>query len=97
MLRTVKYVRNPNPRPESPEISCPENNAQIFIGKENYFPSADGFLMPAKKDQPPRDLRYFTNLESNDNVRAFYGTAYHRSKGKRPENQGARKTQPAKS
>ncbi len=54
-----KYVRNPNPRPEWPEISCPENNAQIFVGTENYFPSADGFLMPAKKDQPPPDLRYF--------------------------------------
>jgi hypothetical protein len=54
-----KYVRNPNPRPDWPEVSCPENNAQIFIGKENYFPSADGFLMPAKKDQPPPDLRYF--------------------------------------
>ena len=54
-----KYVRNPNPRPEWPEISCPENNAQIFIGTENYFPSADGHLMPAKKDQPPPDLRYF--------------------------------------
>jgi hypothetical protein len=54
-----RYVRNPNPRPEWPEISCPENNAQIFIGKENYFPSADGMLMPAKKDQPPPDLRYF--------------------------------------
>ena len=54
-----KYVRNPNPRPIWPEVSCPENNAQIFIGTENYFPSADGFLMPAKKDQPPPDLRYF--------------------------------------
>jgi hypothetical protein len=54
-----KYVRNTDPRPEWPEISCPENNAQIFIGTENYFPSADGHLMPAKKDQPPPDLRYF--------------------------------------
>jgi len=54
-----KYLRGPNPRPEWPEISCPENNAQIFIGTENYFPSADGLLMPAKKDQPPPDLRYF--------------------------------------
>jgi len=54
-----KYVRNPNPRPDWPEVSCPENNAQIFIGKENYFPSADGLLMPAKKDQAPPDLRYF--------------------------------------
>jgi hypothetical protein len=43
--RTVdkKYVRNPHPQPEWPEISCPENNAQIFIGKENYFLNADGF------------------------------------------------------
>jgi hypothetical protein len=54
-----KFVRNNNPTPDWPEVSCPENNAQVFIGKENYFPSADGFLMPAKKDQPPPDLRYF--------------------------------------
>jgi len=30
-----------------PKIICPKNNAQIFIGTENYFPNADGFLMPA--------------------------------------------------
>jgi hypothetical protein len=29
------------------------------INKENYFLSADGLLMPAKKDQVPPDLRYF--------------------------------------
>jgi hypothetical protein len=29
------------------------------IGKENYFLSADGLLMPTKKDQSPPDLRYF--------------------------------------
>jgi len=58
-----KYARNPSPRPEWPEVSCPENNAQIFIGKENYFPSSDGFLMPAKKDQPPPDLRYFNQSQ----------------------------------
>jgi hypothetical protein len=29
------------------------------IGSENYFLSADGLLMPAKKNQPPPDLRYF--------------------------------------
>jgi hypothetical protein len=56
-----KYVRNTNPRPNWPEVSCPENNAQIFIGKENYFPSSDGLLMPAKKDQSPPDLRYFNH------------------------------------
>ena len=31
----------------------------IAIGKENYFMSGDGMLMPARKDQPPPDLRYF--------------------------------------
>jgi hypothetical protein len=30
-----------------------------MIGKENYFLSADGLLMPVRKDQPPPDLRYF--------------------------------------
>jgi len=25
--------------------------------------SADGFLMPAKKDQPPPDLRYFKQTQ----------------------------------
>ena len=46
-------------RADWPESYCTENNAQIVIGKENYFLSADRFLMPAKKDQPPPDLRYF--------------------------------------
>jgi hypothetical protein len=29
------------------------------IGKESYFHSGDGYLMPARKGQPPPDLRYF--------------------------------------
>jgi hypothetical protein len=30
------------------------------IGKQNYYlNAADGLLMPARKDQPPPDLRYF--------------------------------------
>jgi hypothetical protein len=32
----------------------------VKVGHENYFLSAEGLLMPAKKDQPPPDLRYFT-------------------------------------
>jgi hypothetical protein len=39
--------------------NCAENNNHVVIGKENYFLSAAGLLMPAKKDQPPPDLRYF--------------------------------------
>ena len=31
----------------------------IAIGKDNYYMSGDGMLMPARKDQPPPDLRYF--------------------------------------
>jgi len=42
-----------------PETWCQEGNANIVIGKENYFLRADGLLMPAKKNQKPPDLRYF--------------------------------------
>ena len=41
------------------EENCTEGNNHVEIGKENYFLSGDGLLMPAKKDQPPPDLRYF--------------------------------------
>jgi hypothetical protein len=54
-----KYVLNPNPRPDWPEYYTNETNAQIKIGKENYFLSWDGLLMPTKRDQAPPDLRYF--------------------------------------
>jgi hypothetical protein len=54
-----KYVRGADPRPDWPESICPEYNAQVFVGKENYYLSADGYLMPAKKGQAPPDLRYF--------------------------------------
>jgi hypothetical protein len=54
-----KYVHDRNPRPNWAEFYCTENNSMIAIGKENYFLSADGLLMPVRKDQPPPDLRYF--------------------------------------
>jgi hypothetical protein len=41
------------------ETVCAENNVHVGIGKEVYFLSGDGLLMPAMKDQPPPDLRYF--------------------------------------
>jgi hypothetical protein len=53
------YRRNPNPYPDFSRVTCMENTHQTVIGKENYFLSADGTLMPAKKDQAPPDLRYF--------------------------------------
>jgi hypothetical protein len=42
------------------EYVCTEDNQYVFIGKETYIMSADGYLMPTKKDQPPPDLRYFS-------------------------------------
>jgi len=45
------------------ESSCMEANPHIRIGKENYMLSADGYLMPAKKNQQPPDLRYFNQLQ----------------------------------
>ncbi len=54
---TKKYRRD-----DSPfwfDNNCNENNPHILIGKETYFLSADGYLMPAKKGQAPPDLRYF--------------------------------------
>jgi hypothetical protein len=54
-----RYVLNPNPRPQWPEYYCGEYNAQIVLGKDNYFLSADGLLMPARKEQAPPDLKYF--------------------------------------
>lgn len=54
-----RYVRSPDQYPNWPEYYITEGNGQIAIGKENYFLSGDGLLMPAKKDQAPPDLRYF--------------------------------------
>jgi hypothetical protein len=42
-----------------PHEVCGEGNNHVGIGKENYFLSGDGHLMPTRKDQPPPDLRYF--------------------------------------
>jgi len=41
------------------EHICAEENHHIVIGKESYFLSANGELMPTRKDQPPPDLKYF--------------------------------------
>jgi len=35
------------------------NNSMIAIGRESYYMSRDGMLMPVRKRQPPSDLRYF--------------------------------------
>jgi hypothetical protein len=57
------YRRNMNPRPSWREFYCIEGSVNVVIGKENYFLSADGVLMPAKKDQALPDLRYFKKTQ----------------------------------
>ena len=49
-----------------------EANAQVMIGKENYFLSADGLLMPTKKNQAPPDVRIF---QSNAKVTRRYAAS----------------------
>jgi hypothetical protein len=41
------------------ENNCVEGNQHVTVGKENYLLSADGYLMPTRKGQPPPDPRYF--------------------------------------
>jgi hypothetical protein len=57
------FKRNPNPYPNWSRVACTETTQQIVVGKEPYMMSADGFLMPAKKDQAPPDLRYFKQTQ----------------------------------
>ena len=51
--------RNPNPQPVWAEFICAEGNANVRIGRETYFLSAAGALMPMIKGQMPPDLGYF--------------------------------------
>jgi hypothetical protein len=52
-----RYRRTPTPIWF--EYPCAEYNQHVFIGKQNYLLSSDGYLMPARKDQAPPDLRNF--------------------------------------
>jgi hypothetical protein len=47
------------PHPVWHESVCAEDNPHVEIAKQGYMLSADGYLMPTKKDQPPPDLRHF--------------------------------------
>jgi len=54
-----KAVRTKSARPVWYSEVCEENNSLLRIGNEAYFLSAEGYLMPSKKNQAPPDLRYF--------------------------------------
>jgi hypothetical protein len=53
------YRRTANARPVWAENVCAEGNQRVEIGKQSYMLSAEGHLMPTKKNQAPPDLRYF--------------------------------------
>jgi len=54
-----RYGRVKDAQPVWLESSCAAGNHHVQIGKENYYVSESGFLMPAKKGQTPPDLKYF--------------------------------------
>ena len=53
------YRREPNPIWLF--VDCSEDNRHVWVGKDSYFVSGDGYLMPTKKGQAPPDLKYFKN------------------------------------
>jgi hypothetical protein len=53
--KTYRLTKNPH----WVQNICSVGNNHVVIGKEAYFLSADGHLMPTKKDQAPPDVRYF--------------------------------------
>jgi hypothetical protein len=59
---TKKYLREDG-RIVWQEDQCGENNNHVVIGKDNYFLSADGYLMPTRKGQSPPDLRFFQQTQ----------------------------------
>jgi hypothetical protein len=58
-----RYLRVPQEKVLYYENECSEYNQHVIIGKEGYYLSADGFLMPVKKGQKPPDLRYFKETQ----------------------------------
>jgi hypothetical protein len=56
---TIDKTYRPQKNREWVQNICTVGNMHVQIGQDAYFLSADGLLMPTKKDQPPPDLRYF--------------------------------------
>jgi hypothetical protein len=60
VARTYERNRKPNWL----ETICGEEEHQVKIGKEQYYLSADGRLMPTYKDQPAPDLEFFKQTKN---------------------------------
>jgi hypothetical protein len=56
---SVQKVYKRQAREWWPEENCVEGQGHVTIGKENYFLSGDGTILPSHKNQPPPDLKYF--------------------------------------
>jgi hypothetical protein len=56
---TVTKTMHRERKPIWIEAVCAENNLQVNIGNEHYMLNSARELMPAKKDQPPPDLKHF--------------------------------------
>jgi hypothetical protein len=54
---TRDYNREANPL--WVETNCSAENHYVMLGKETYFVTVDGYLMPTKKNQPVPDLKNF--------------------------------------
>ena len=61
ITKTAK--RSPKVRPLWLTAVCAEGNTRVKLESEDYFLSAEGKLMPTRKDQPPPDLQYFPRKE----------------------------------
>jgi hypothetical protein len=56
---TVDKTYRRTKAPDLVQNICSVGNNHVVIGKDTYFLSADGLLMPTKKGQAPPDLRHF--------------------------------------
>jgi hypothetical protein len=54
----TKFYRREH-RPKWYEFVCAADGSRVFLGREMYFKSADGYLMPTRKGQPVPDLKFF--------------------------------------
>jgi hypothetical protein len=57
---TVTKTMHRERKPIWIESVCTEDNLQVNIGNEHYMLNSARELMPAKKDQPPPDLKHFS-------------------------------------
>jgi hypothetical protein len=58
---TKTYRRVATTQPVWREAVCSEGNLHVEIDGKSYFLSADGLLMPTRKDQEPPDVKHFNS------------------------------------